>query len=205
MELKHSPKLRHFAWQACKGFLATYSILRRRHIKEDDICPICKSKEKSLFHAVFECPHIKVFFWDNSYFVKVIHSAPNSSISVLFFPGLWKRVVMRNLRFFETLTNKVVLGGENPNVEVVIEAFISLVRGYKENNGNVYATQRDVSTRSLDKWVPPPRGWIKINTDVVILDRISTYRYEFGCKKRKRFDHGGCGSNTISIENFKSY
>jgi len=36
------PKLKHFSWRACNNLMAVGCILKRRHIKDADECPICE-------------------------------------------------------------------------------------------------------------------------------------------------------------------
>ena len=55
-KIKAPPKIRHFTWQLLSGQLAVTSNLNHRHMKCDNHCPRCGTEDKTINHAIFECP-----------------------------------------------------------------------------------------------------------------------------------------------------
>lgn len=47
---------KYFIWRACCDLLPTRTNLVKRKIIEDLRCPICKSIQESLIHALWDCP-----------------------------------------------------------------------------------------------------------------------------------------------------
>uniref|UniRef100_A0A803M2D0 CCHC-type domain-containing protein n=1 Tax=Chenopodium quinoa TaxID=63459 RepID=A0A803M2D0_CHEQI len=47
------PKLAHFLWRACKGFLAVRERLYNRHLLVEKCCTICGEGDESVIHATF--------------------------------------------------------------------------------------------------------------------------------------------------------
>uniref|UniRef100_A0A7C9EA03 RNase H type-1 domain-containing protein n=1 Tax=Opuntia streptacantha TaxID=393608 RepID=A0A7C9EA03_OPUST len=70
--------------------------------------------------------------------------------------------------------NKVVVGGEEPVVDIIVEGFLRLLRDYRLYTKEVHAPSPLPSTFSFEKWQPPPSGWIKINTDAAIIKGVGT-------------------------------
>ena len=47
-----SPKVRHFLWRLCSGILPVRSLLKYRHIADDDMFPLCQAALENVFHAL---------------------------------------------------------------------------------------------------------------------------------------------------------
>jgi len=64
------PKLKHFLWCASHGWLATKTELKRRHVVDDAICPLCRGAEETIDHVLFDCPQVKLT-WETRHFSQV--------------------------------------------------------------------------------------------------------------------------------------
>ncbi|XP_019105528.1 uncharacterized protein LOC109135246 [Beta vulgaris subsp. vulgaris] len=56
--MEASPNVRHFLWRLCTNSLPTRSLLKFRHLIDDDGCPWGCGAAESTSHAVFECPRV---------------------------------------------------------------------------------------------------------------------------------------------------
>lgn len=57
--LNVSPKVRHFLWRVCSGTLPVRSLLKYRHLTNDDTCRLCKNHVETTSHLLFECEAAK--------------------------------------------------------------------------------------------------------------------------------------------------
>lgn len=57
-KLETTPKVRHFLWRACTGSLPVRTLLKARHVLENDTCPWCNREAETLSHALFSCPMV---------------------------------------------------------------------------------------------------------------------------------------------------
>lgn len=55
-KIKAPPKTLNLLWRALSGCLPTRYQLFLKHAQVDKICPVCNSKEESIFHALVMCP-----------------------------------------------------------------------------------------------------------------------------------------------------
>ncbi|XP_021771684.1 uncharacterized protein LOC110735807 [Chenopodium quinoa] len=78
--MRAPPKLRHFMWRACKGFLAVREKLAYRHILENKTCAICGRGDESIIHTIFECSAASEI-WAASNFKDVLTQAPDDSFT----------------------------------------------------------------------------------------------------------------------------
>jgi len=73
-------QLKHLVWRAINGFLAVKGELKRRHLIDNGLCPICNASEETLCHAIFDYSYTKDV-WTSSNFFQVLADAPNSYFS----------------------------------------------------------------------------------------------------------------------------
>ncbi|KAF5481399.1 hypothetical protein F2P56_002053 [Juglans regia] len=53
----HVPgKIKQFLWKALNDILPTRQMLRKKHIVDEDWCPMCKRVEESVIHVLWNCP-----------------------------------------------------------------------------------------------------------------------------------------------------
>ncbi|KAK1392380.1 hypothetical protein POM88_011436 [Heracleum sosnowskyi] len=52
------PKAKHFLWCLCTETLPVRSLLKHRHLIDDEICPWCNLHAETASHAIFECAEI---------------------------------------------------------------------------------------------------------------------------------------------------
>lgn len=60
--LQVMPKIRIFWWRVMKNLLPSCGEMRRRHMKETSNCPLCGHEMETLFHALVECDHARMFW-----------------------------------------------------------------------------------------------------------------------------------------------
>uniref|UniRef100_A0A803LAB8 Reverse transcriptase zinc-binding domain-containing protein n=1 Tax=Chenopodium quinoa TaxID=63459 RepID=A0A803LAB8_CHEQI len=82
--IKGSPKLKHFIWNAVKGNMAVKERLMQRHITNDVVCQLCGGYE-SIDHALFYCV-IAREIWQHSDLKAHLDDAPRETFAELW---LW--------------------------------------------------------------------------------------------------------------------
>jgi len=171
------PKLQHFSWRASNNLMAVGSMLKRRHIKDADTCPISEQVLETINHVIFDCSLVKTT-WETSDFAQIQNLNLDYSFLDL---SKWvlEKIRAENVGLFLslawacwTMRNKVVLGNELPNPKILTDSFTRLVREYKAYSKKVFHASVQMSTRSFEKWVPPPPGWIKVNSDAAIIKEV---------------------------------
>ena len=73
--LKIPLKIKHFAWKATWGILATKSNLAKRKITSYGICELYGDSEETVCHLLWSCDHTKEV-WNNSKFVLPFEISP---------------------------------------------------------------------------------------------------------------------------------
>ena len=58
-KMRVTPKIRSFLWRACTNTLPVKLTLKRRHLTEEDRCPLCQKNEESQSHAIMMCEKIQ--------------------------------------------------------------------------------------------------------------------------------------------------
>lgn len=58
-KLKLPPKVKMFFWQACSSCLPTKDLLISRRVNCDNLCPMCSSKQESIWHLFVDCSYAK--------------------------------------------------------------------------------------------------------------------------------------------------
>ena len=66
-QMKTPQKIKHFAWKAGRGILATKSSLAQRKILQDSTCDLCGQEDETIWHLLWTCEHAKEV-WQNSKF-----------------------------------------------------------------------------------------------------------------------------------------
>lgn len=55
--VKAPPKALHLVWRAVSHCLPTKTILQRKHVGVDDICPVCNEEAETIFHSLVHVKH----------------------------------------------------------------------------------------------------------------------------------------------------
>lgn len=53
------PKVKHFLWRIFSKSLPTKSVLFRRHMLGNDLCPLCNMEEETVEHALIRCQEVR--------------------------------------------------------------------------------------------------------------------------------------------------
>jgi hypothetical protein len=168
-KLKVMPKIRIFSWRVIKNLLPTAGELHRRHIKEVGNCPLCGHDNETLFHALTECEHAKVFWVAAQDFfeVKLPKLNPATWARDILDPSLIKKydaaIVVSVMWAIWGSRNKYNHGEEKyqplKSMELVYEFVKSL---------DIPMTESVIVDSIIPRWKRPPAGWLKINTDGAI-------------------------------------
>ncbi|KAF5471101.1 hypothetical protein F2P56_011568 [Juglans regia] len=165
-----------FLWRATHESLPTNLNLKRRKIKEDPSCPICRQEPESVMHALWSCSAVmdvwsvssrglqkmKVGFKSFKEVVEhviAILSAEEVELFACTAYHVWRR---RNVFLFEEKF-------ENPSR--IAQAALQLTKDFKEAS---YSEQVSLVSRrpaGTDSWSPPPLNVYKANWDASI-DRV---------------------------------
>ena len=62
--LEVSPKVRHFLWRLCTGTFPVCSLLMKRHLLDNAMCPRCNNADETDMHSIFTYPAIKSLWED---------------------------------------------------------------------------------------------------------------------------------------------
>lgn len=68
------PKIQHFMWKILSRSLATFSNLRRRHIRQYDRCHRCCAAEETEKHLFFDCPYAQMIWRSSGVVSRIILS-----------------------------------------------------------------------------------------------------------------------------------
>ncbi|KAL2904458.1 hypothetical protein RDABS01_003168 [Bienertia sinuspersici] len=165
------PKLRHFLWRACTGFLAVMERLYARRVTSSDTCAVCENGCETVGHSLFECK-FATEIWDRSKFKPLIDSMQGSSMIealsliagkldaydwVCFAALLWASWSCRNTFLFE---------GGVVNGMTVAQGMHNYVLEWIDYSAKVAKPAATYLSFGLNtKSEKPPDGWLKINVD----------------------------------------
>ena len=168
-----SPRVLFFLWQCYHDSVPVKCTLAHRGITISTQCPRCSCPNESLIHTLRDCPD-STYFWNKLSPPLVCHPSFSSSFSdwlafnckhtslhhsshikwqTVFAFGLWSLWLRRNQFIF------------NPNVpfpDAVANTIYLALEFFSLWGGG---GKSKVSTPLQVKWLLPPSGWAKLNTD----------------------------------------
>ena len=72
-----------------------------------------------------------------------------------------------------TARNSLVMHNDHPNVHLLVTRFANMIKDHATYMLKVHGEAPQAVPRSPNKWLPPPLGWVKINTDAAVLGTTS--------------------------------
>ncbi|KAL2933269.1 hypothetical protein RDABS01_016388 [Bienertia sinuspersici] len=175
-DMKIPPKLQHFLWRACNGFLSVMERLFSRYIVQSKSCQICGGDAETILHSLFECEYARKI-WNECPFGADVLNAPCETFGELL---VWakKNLDHEKLVIFATLSwsawscrNKAIFDNITPNATVIAQGLINFALGWVECSWKcAVPIARRVNVVSVSEWHKPHEGWLKVNVDVHISD-----------------------------------
>lgn len=170
--LRVVPRIQHFIWRCLNNIVATNLNLYRRKKAISSVCPVCNKEDESLEHLFFQCKWTRSVLFGSSFSTRM------DAVMVTNFNRWWLQVVDpmnqvdkyviaklcctlwfiwkgRNAKVFETI---------DPNPKMVIERATRCNVDYWTTNV-VCTVNEELNDKPSFIWSPPPKGFIKINTD----------------------------------------
>lgn len=161
------PKVKNFVWQACSNLLPTTDNLRIRRVNCSPICILCSVQQESIRHLIINCP------FAHSCLTRIPNTLLNSDMSLaewvswhikvldedsccLILMVCWKIWEARN----QKLWNNIVISPSATFEDA--RAFLSTWRSFHQTH------MKGVRQSTTAKWIKPPSGWLKMNTDAAI-------------------------------------
>ncbi|XP_021744188.1 uncharacterized protein LOC110710224 [Chenopodium quinoa] len=168
-----SPKVRHFFWRAYTSTLPTKKVLQSRHLIEFAECPWCGLEEELTAHALFGCVRV-CELWVESGCSAAIQQRRESMCDTLVRWGQIRAKVKQRAAFLAWVictkrNNKVFASTCTPN-EILLARVHRLVEDFGLYSKKIYAVAPRRPKASSSKWVAPPAGKVKLNSDASLSD-----------------------------------
>jgi hypothetical protein len=166
------PKVKNFLWRACVGILPTHSLLHRRHLRADGLCPYCTREEESVGHILWSCP-VANDAWIESQLP--LHKWDRYTSS--FFDLMWvtqSRLTLEAVELFSCVAyflwrqrNARVHENKACNPVMVVRHAVLLLQDFKRCGAKSVCesvgSRRQVLVDPVTVWDPPPDGVVKVN------------------------------------------
>ncbi|XP_075645329.1 uncharacterized protein LOC142616340 [Castanea sativa] len=175
--LKVPQKIKHFAWKAGRGILATKSNLAKRKIVSDGTCELCGHYEETVCHFLWSCDHAKEV-WNNSKFALPFEISTHwTFLDVVenlqrcdhFRPGQMEQFITVSWGIWKN-RNDLQMGGKGKAGRTILRNALQLVEEFR--SANEAKTEHQAEPVPLVSWQPPRQGYYKVNIDgAVFSDR----------------------------------
>ena len=76
-------KVKVFAWRACNRALPTMDTLIRRHVVDENLCPVCKMVAEDPLHMVLHYTEVESVWREHGWFSQAISSPPSDFTDLL--------------------------------------------------------------------------------------------------------------------------
>lgn len=183
-----TPKVKHFMWRIFKASLPTKSVMVRRHIGDDESCPVCEREAETIEHALLKCSQARRI-WGAVEELNFINFHNDMSWNEFMHLIAKRDVMIRSLAL--TLAwllwrrrNQIVFDNrQKPDMAWIghLRAIVAVLA--EKRDGGSAMQSCDVGS---DRWSPPPRGWLKFNVDAGLRDAAMSGLGVIG-----RDEHGG--------------
>ena len=176
------PRVMFFIWLVCHGQLLIRTLLFKRKIISDELCPLCKTEPESLLHILRDCALVRLLwynigslipsnFFSSSNIKKWMMHLATSDFETRFHPSIfWRNIFLILCWNIWAARNNVAMEGASflPHEilkkaqALAIEFFFSLP----------HKGDRPPKTTTFIGWQPPPFGFIKLNTNGFVLGNL---------------------------------
>ncbi|GMN72596.1 hypothetical protein TIFTF001_054756 [Ficus carica] len=165
-------KVQLFMWHAFHEILPTMVSLDYRGIDCDMVCPRCKDKMESIFHAILDCPTSRAV-WKFSRFWKVVEDMRDFPFSD-FLRIVKSKIPLEDFALVCWLAwklwcerNKVVHGGEESDPQDILDLGIASFDEWQA----LHQVPVQSQVVGSDVWLPPQLGYLKLNVDASVSPR----------------------------------
>ncbi|KAM0821072.1 hypothetical protein ACQ4PT_071022 [Festuca glaucescens] len=180
------PKVQHFAWKLANDSLPTWRNKQKRNLETTDQCPICGREPEDNFHPFFGCTLAKELWnamveeWQIPVLSSVVNTGRDWLLNFLAnqTKDIGNKVLMTLWRSWH-IRNEIVHDKKPPPLDVSKRFLISYMESIlmikyhtaediskgKFILGSGGAGEKDKQLIAEPRWVPPPDGWEKPNTD----------------------------------------
>lgn len=168
--------VKHVLWRAYNNLLPTKDNLLQRRVVADNKCPCCEKEDESIFHALWRCPAAQDVWGGGSVVFQKCVSAKESFSHVM--EGCIQRFNKENLDLMVVISKRIWLrrkrlvfeGVFTQPSDVFKEVVNSLAnfRGCNSRKGQQRTPRDKIVAIPPAGWMPPPSGFIKINSDTSI-------------------------------------
>lgn len=142
----------------------SYSLLKRRHMIDNDRCPWCNDKTETINHALFLCP-TAIDLWQESDSAELVCTNEEEDFKELLLR--WQGLDEQKRRKGASLI-WWVWGRRNekvPSSLLVRDTVLRLVENHGKYTASHNETAQVPTGRSSRVWKPPPDGIVKVNCD----------------------------------------
>jgi hypothetical protein len=182
-----APKVQHFAWKLANDSLPIWRNKQKRNLETMDQCPICGREPEDNFHPFFGCTLAKELWnamveeWQIPVLSSVVNTGRDWLLNFLAnqTEDIGNKVLMTLWRSWH-IRNEIVHDKKPPLLFVSKRFLISYMESIlmikyhtrtediskgKFILGSGGAREKDKQVITGPRWVPPPDGWEKLNTD----------------------------------------
>ena len=157
-----------FIWRACHNSLPTKMNLYRRGVCDNTQCPICLQDAETIEHIVWECPSSNNVWGEST--IKLQKCQKGGGDFQHIFLEVVKRCDQKEVDLFAVIArkiwmrrNQVVHGGPFSHPNQVLKEAESVLEEYRLSHVTSNMPQPSSSSMLVEKWMPPPRNFVKIN------------------------------------------
>lgn len=164
-----SPKVKHFFWRLCTQTLPVRSLLKYRHLIEEDLCPRGCGSAESQNHAIFGCPYLRDLWAESGCesYRAIANAAPITEALISLqdvdmavrIKGAFLAWVVWSER------NALVFNDAITPFPILLDRVNRLVAENGAYTKNIYPSRTPSACLSPRVWVAPLPGITKLNVD----------------------------------------
>lgn len=171
-KIEASPKVRHFLWRLCSHSLPTKSLLKYRHLLEEDTCPWGCGAPETDTHVMFECSRVVDLWQDCSCEAMCVGDQATTMCDRVASWRLFdKKLVTKGCFLMWCIwgeRNQWVFNGRRTHDDVLIARVCRLVEDHSAYAKRIYQVPC-TKISSPKSWHAPPEGFVKINVDASLV------------------------------------
>ncbi|XP_048493090.1 uncharacterized protein LOC125493653 [Beta vulgaris subsp. vulgaris] len=172
--LNVSPKVRHLMWCACTSSLPVRGVLKRHHLVEEAGCLCCAREDEMQSHLFYSCP-MSLKLWEELGCYMLLHGVEDEGMcdTLVRWSEMDAKVVQKGCYIFWNVwgeRNKKVFEDSSDPVPVVCQRIMRQVDHFNCYTVRIYGGIRPIDAPNPARWLAPPAGAIKLNTDASLAD-----------------------------------
>ncbi|XP_059434035.1 uncharacterized protein LOC132167148 [Corylus avellana] len=179
-KLNLNDRLRLFLWKIAWNILPTKERLNSIFPSNLEACPLCKVLEDSLQHLFFNCSFARIIWRSSSW--PLDSTALNFSnmrdwINLILYPGAMLGIPIEDhhrFQIFASVACDILWSSRNKAYhDGTTFDDLQVSRNVNKLTLEHFEAWHKSSISLVEKWIPPPPGWFKINYDTAIQDSFS--------------------------------